>query len=89
LQADLATALDTTDFLKSAEDDDALNMLTSPFRADPSNTFVPETTRYSDGTWRVFYSALESATARAEKAYWCGVHLQSQPPSLHRSTSER
>jgi hypothetical protein len=50
---------------ESANRDELLN---APFRHNSS--FTPSATRFSDGSRRVFYSALESATAEAERIHW-------------------
>ena len=51
-----------------------------PFAQTPS--YQPSPTRYSDGSWRVFYSALEPETADAERGFWCLRELQSDPPEI-------
>jgi len=75
LQLSLEDALETLDFfaLKSAED--AITLLDTPFLEDAS--YRPSPTRFSNGTWRVFYSALEPETAEAERAHWCRREAQS------------
>lgn len=43
------------------------DLLDAPFRHDPSRT--PTLTRFSDGSWRVFYAARDWETAAAEVGY--------------------
>jgi hypothetical protein len=84
LKADLQDALETIDFLGMSGADDAEFMLNAPFQDDPTTSYKLRPTRFSDGTWKVFYSALETETAEAEMAYWCRRELQSEPPGLLR-----
>ena len=44
------------------------SLLDKPFEAKPQ--LVPEPTRFSDGTTRVFYSAIKTETAEAEVFHW-------------------
>jgi hypothetical protein len=48
-------------------DGDADELLDGPLRHDP--TYNPGPTRFSDGSWRVFYASLDWNTAEAEIAY--------------------
>lgn len=48
-------------------DGDATELLDAPLRFDPS--YKPAPTRFSDGSWRVFYGALDWETAEAEVGY--------------------
>jgi hypothetical protein len=48
-------------------DGDPEELLDAPLRADPLR--VSEPTRFSDGTWRVFYGAADWDTAAAEIGY--------------------
>ena len=53
------------DFLRDRHEEDSLeSLLDKPFEAKPQ--INPQPTRFSDGTFRVFYSALEIATAEVE-----------------------
>jgi RES domain-containing protein len=79
---DWEAVVETVDFLKADSDDDALVLLNSPFVQRPG--YKPEPTRFSDGTWRVFYSALEANTCEAEVAYWCRKTVQSHPATQRR-----
>jgi hypothetical protein len=56
LGMDVNQALETIDFLQATPADDVSVLLTSPF-AEPNGDYRPNPTRFSDGTWRVFYSA--------------------------------
>jgi hypothetical protein len=78
----LEETIETIDFLGTAEPADAITLLDTPFR--PDSSYRPGATRFSNGTWRVFYSAFELETAEAEVAYWCRKKMQSQPPALRR-----
>jgi hypothetical protein len=63
--------------------DDAGALLSSPFEHDPN--FIRPPTRFSDGSWPVFYSAIEPETAEKERAHWCRREIQPQPPErIHR-----
>jgi hypothetical protein len=61
------------DFLgESRGPSDHEHLLDAPFAAKPqlaARKMVP--TRFSDGSLRVFYSALELGTAESEVLYWC------------------
>jgi len=48
--------------------DDPAEILDGPFAVKPN--LQPYQTRFSDGSVRVFYSALDSVTAELEQAYW-------------------
>src|SRR5262245_2775764 len=84
--ADLSTSLEevleTIDFLGLQSAEDATTLLDTPFRED--TTYKPLSTRFSDSSWRVFYSALEPETADAERAHWCRKEAQSTPPTSRR-----
>lgn len=84
--ADLSTSLEevleTIDFLGAKSAEEAATLLETPFRDDL--TYKPNATRYSDGTWRVFYSALEPETAETERGHWCSKNAQSSPPAVRR-----
>ena len=57
------------DFLRDRHEEDSLeSLLDKPFEAKPQ--INPQPTRFSDGTIRVFYSALEIATAEVEALEW-------------------
>jgi hypothetical protein len=73
---------ETVDFLKADSDNEASALLDSPFVQKPG--YKPEPTRFSDGTWRVFYSALEANTCEAEVAHWCRKTVQSTPTAQRR-----
>jgi RES domain len=77
--ATLEEAIETIDFLGGDNSNDAVLMLNTPFELNPS--YRPNPTRFSDGTWRVFYSALEVDTAEQERGYWCVREIQSDPPA--------
>jgi RES domain len=77
--ATLEEAIETIDFIGGDNSNDAVLMLNTPFEQNPS--YRPGPTRFSDGTWRVFYSALEVETAEAERGYWCLREIQSDPPA--------
>jgi hypothetical protein len=79
LGADREGVLETLDFLKTTGAEDVSVLLSAPFVDDP--IYTPSPTRYSDGTWKVFYSALEPETCEAERAYWCFRNVQSDPPA--------
>ena len=83
LGANLQDIVETVDFVGGFGQSEAINMLDSPFVKDPS--FAPKPTRYSDGSWRVFYSAIEQETAQEEWAYWCKRRLlpNSCPQKFH------
>lgn len=81
LGASLEEAIETADFLGDSQDD-ADAMLALPFAE--TQGFTPGATRFSNGSWRVFYSALETATAEAEKGYWCAKSLLGTPPAVRR-----
>lgn len=77
---------ETVEFLGGVGESEAVNMLDSPFAVNPVTPFKPDPTRYSDGSWRVFYSAIEPETAQEEKAYWCRRSLvadSSGPRQFH------
>jgi hypothetical protein len=76
--ATLEEAIETIDFIGGDSSNDAVLMLNGPFEQNPS--YSPRPTRFSDGTWRVFYSALEVDTAEEERGYWCIQEIQSDPP---------
>ncbi|MGA7070403.1 RES family NAD+ phosphorylase [Bradyrhizobium sp.] len=78
--ATLEDAIETIEFIGGDNSNDALLMLNMPFELNPS--YRPSPTRFSDGTWRVFYSALEVETAEKERGYWCLREIQSDPPAL-------
>jgi hypothetical protein len=84
--ADLSTSLEevleTIDFLGLQSAEDAASLLDTPFREDTAYRQPP--TRFSDGSWRVFYSALEPETAERERAHWCRKEAQSRPPTSRR-----
>lgn len=82
LSTTLEDAIETIDFIGTDNADDAAAMLEMPFAQTPG--YQPSPTRYSDGSWRVFYSALEPDTADAERGYWCLRELQSEPPQTRR-----
>ena len=77
--ASLEEAIETIDFIGGDNSNDAISMLNTPFEQNPSYRQVPP--RFSDGTWRVFYTALEVETAEAERGYWCLGEIQSDPPA--------
>jgi len=77
--ATLEEAIETIDFIGGDNSNDAVLMLDTPFERNPS--YRPNPTRFSDGTWRVFYSALEVDTAEAERGHWCIQEIQSDPPA--------
>jgi hypothetical protein len=77
--ATLEEAIETIDFIGGDNSNDASLMLNTPFEETP--TFRPRPTRYSDGSWRVFYSALEVDTAEQERGYWCVQEIQTEPPA--------
>jgi hypothetical protein len=84
LGGDLRDINETIDFLQAAPTDQvSLLLIAGPFAA-PSASFVPSPTRFSDGTWRVFYSALEPETCEKEVGEWCRRTLQSLPPASQR-----
>lgn len=57
-------------FLRDRHKDDSLeSLLDKPFEAKPQ-LMIPEPTRFSDGTIRVFYSALEVGTSEVEVRDW-------------------
>jgi RES domain len=74
--------VETLDFLKADSDDDASVLLNGPFAQKPG--YALEATRFSNGTWRVFYSALEANTCEAEVAHWCRKTVQSIPATQRR-----
>jgi hypothetical protein len=76
LRATLQETIEVIDFLGADNLDDAKVMLDRPFEV--SANWTPRPTRYSDGTWRVFYSALDPETAKAEVGYWAGRELLSE-----------
>ena len=82
LPISLEDAIETIDFLGATDTADALTLLDAPFRID--SRYRPHPTRFTDGTWRVFYSALEPETVENEVAHWCRKEFQSQPPALRR-----
>jgi len=82
LETEGAEALEAIDFLRGTPTDDATVLLTGPF-ADNSD-YKPISTRFSDGTWRVFYSALDPETCEKEVGHWCVRNMQSDPPVLRR-----
>jgi hypothetical protein len=82
LSTNLEEVLETIDFLGFQSTEEAATLLDSPFREDTD--YKPRPTRFSDGSWRVFYSALEPETAEAERAHWCRKEAQSIPPRPHR-----
>jgi hypothetical protein len=69
LSISLEATLETIDFLGASAADDAGALLSSPFEHDPN--FIRPPTRFSDGSWPVFYSAIEPETAEKERAHWC------------------
>ncbi len=75
---------ETIEFLQTTGADDVSVLLAAPFAEDPTRAYKPLPTRFSDGTWRVFYGALEPETCEAERGYWCRRNLQSEPPELRR-----
>ena len=75
-------AIETLDFMKANSADDVAILLASPF--DTAGNYTPSPTRFSDGTWRVFYSAIEPETCAAEVSYWCSRNVQSAPPTQRR-----
>jgi hypothetical protein len=83
LGGDLAEINETIDFLQSRFTDDVSLLIASPF-GDPPTNITPRPTRFSDGTWRVFYSALEPETCEREMGEWCRRTLQSLPPATQR-----
>jgi hypothetical protein len=82
LPVSLEDALDTLDLLELRSAEDATTLLETPFFEDPS--YTPRPTRFSDSTWRVFYSALELETAEHERGHWCGKEAQPKPATLRR-----
>jgi hypothetical protein len=82
LEMEATEVLETINFLQGTAADDASVLLTSPF-ADKSD-YKPISTRFSDGTWRVFYSALDPETCEKEVGHWCLRNMQSDPPVLRR-----
>ena len=77
--ATLEDAIETIEFIGGDNSNDAVLMLNTPFEINPS--YRPSPTRFSDGNWRVFYSALEVETAEKERGYWCSREIQSDPPA--------
>lgn len=80
LGTDFEGVIETLDFMKTSSADDVAVLLTSPFDAD----YTPPPTRFTDGSWKVFYSAIEPETCEAERGYWCARELQSNPPTSQR-----
>ncbi len=61
--------------LRLVPESGAETYLDDPFKAKPN--LKSEQTRFSDGTIRVFYSAIESATVQEEVRYWYAKPLLS------------
>lgn len=80
LGTDFEKVIETLDFMKASSADDVADLLTSPFAAD----YTPPPTRFTDGTWKVFYSAIEPETCEAERGYWCARELQPNPRTPQR-----
>ncbi|MCC7046364.1 MAG: RES family NAD+ phosphorylase [Alphaproteobacteria bacterium] len=60
--------VDTEEALRFLNGDgNAIELIDAPLRDDP--TFRPSPSRFSDGSWRVFYSAVDWPTAEAEIGY--------------------
>jgi hypothetical protein len=78
LSVSLAEALEAIDFLEASTAEAAVTLLDAPFRS--YTNYKPRPTRFSDGSWPVFYSALEPETAEAERGHWCRKEVQSTPP---------
>jgi hypothetical protein len=62
-------------------DGDAQELLDAPLRFDPS--FRPAPTRFSDGSWLVFYGALDWPTAEAEVGYHVRAAAVGAVSTLH------
>jgi RES domain-containing protein len=82
LHMTLEETVETIQFLGTSGSTDAITLLETPFKAYSS--YKPSPTRFTNGTWRVFYSALETETAEHERAHWCRKELRSQPPISRR-----
>jgi hypothetical protein len=78
----LEDALATLDFVSARNAEDAVLLLETPFINNAN--YKPSVTRFSDGSWRVFYSALEPETAEQERAHWCRKNAQSNPTAVQR-----
>lgn len=62
-------------------DGDPDELLEAPLRFDPS--FRPGPTRFSDGSWTVFYGALDWETARAEVGHHVARATEATPATYH------
>jgi hypothetical protein len=62
-------------------DGDPNELLDAPLRFDPS--FRPDPTRFSDGSWGVFYGALDWQTAEAEVGYHVAKAAAGTTAALH------
>jgi hypothetical protein len=62
-------------------DGDANELLDAPLRFDPS--FRPGPSRFSDGSWLVFYGALDWETAEAEVGYHVAKAAADTSATLH------
>ncbi len=67
-------------FIGAHNDGDADLLLDEPFRNDP--TYRPEPTRFSDGSWRVFYAALSWETTAEELGPHVRKAVSSSPPRV-------
>jgi hypothetical protein len=74
LPVSLEDALETLDLFELKTAEDATTLLETPFLEDLS--YKPRPTRFSDSSWRVFYSALELETAEHERGHWCRKEAQ-------------
>ena len=84
LGAELPDIAETIEFLSGVADDDITVLLDAPFAEKPAGSYIKKATRFSDGSWKVFYGALERETCVAEVGSWCLRNMQSAPPAPRR-----